>query len=181
MKRRILFIVLAAALVAALASPLFAGKRKHPSKLKYPPIEITSPEVIDVSLSNGMEGFLIEDHEIPVVDIVILEHDTVDQIDRQHFTGPKASFRKHILFVVLVHTDFRRDREVPIPGNNKTCRTQTVSVEAAGRVSAVRQYDASRPVPGLHLAVIKFVKSTHIRVDIVNALPGWRQQDTHGL
>ena len=72
MKRRILFAVLAMVLVAALASPLFAGKRKHPSKLKYPPIEITSPEVIDVSLSNGMEGFLIEDHEVPVVDIVIL-------------------------------------------------------------------------------------------------------------
>ncbi len=72
MKRRILFTLLAAALVAALASPLFAGKRKHPSKLKYPPIEITSPEVIDVSLGNGMEGFLIEDHEVPVVDIVIL-------------------------------------------------------------------------------------------------------------
>lgn len=72
MKRRILFTVLAVVLVAALASPLLAGKRKHPGKLKYPPIEITSPEVIDVSLGNGMEGFLIEDHEVPVVDIVIL-------------------------------------------------------------------------------------------------------------
>lgn len=72
MKRRILFTVLAVVLVAALASPLLAGKRKHPSKLKYPPIEITSPEVIDISLGNGMEGFLIEDHEVPVVDIVIL-------------------------------------------------------------------------------------------------------------
>ena len=72
MKRRILFTVLAVVLVAALASPLLAGKRKHPDKLKYPPIEITSPEVIGVALGNGMEGFLIEDHEIPVVDIVIL-------------------------------------------------------------------------------------------------------------
>ncbi|MCK4549762.1 MAG: insulinase family protein [Candidatus Krumholzibacteria bacterium] len=72
MKRRILFTVLAVVLVAALASPLLAGKRKHPSKLKYPPIEITSPEVIGIALGNGMEGFLIEDHEVPVVDIVIL-------------------------------------------------------------------------------------------------------------
>ncbi len=72
MKRRILFTLLAAALVAAIASPLLAGKRKHPSKLKYPPIEITSPEVIGVAFGNGMEGFLIEDHEVPVVDIVIL-------------------------------------------------------------------------------------------------------------
>jgi predicted Zn-dependent peptidase len=72
MKRRILFTVLAAVLVAALASPLAAGERKHPSKLKYPPIEIETPDVIDVSLGNGMEGFMIEDHEIPVVDIVIL-------------------------------------------------------------------------------------------------------------
>jgi len=72
MKRKILFTVLAVVLVAALASPLLAGKRKHPEKLKYPPIEITSPEVIGVALGNGMEGFLIEDHEVPVVDIVIL-------------------------------------------------------------------------------------------------------------
>ncbi len=72
MKRRILVTVLAVVLVAALASPLLAGKRKHPSKLKYPPIEITSPEVIGIALGNGMEGFLIEDHEVPVVDIVIL-------------------------------------------------------------------------------------------------------------
>jgi zinc protease len=72
MKRRILFTVLAVALVAALASPLAAGKRKHPEKLKYPPIEITSPEVIDLSFGNGMKGFMIEDHEVPVVDIVIL-------------------------------------------------------------------------------------------------------------
>jgi zinc protease len=72
MKRSILFTVIAAALMATLASPLAAGKRQHPDKLKYPPIEITSPEVIDISFANGMEGFLIEDHEVPVVDIVIL-------------------------------------------------------------------------------------------------------------
>ena len=66
MKRRILFTVLAVVLVAALASPLLAGKRKHPEKLKYPPIEITSPEVIGVALGNGMEGFLIEDRLEPI-------------------------------------------------------------------------------------------------------------------
>jgi zinc protease len=72
MIRRILFTMLAAVLVAALASPLSAGRRKHPSKLKYPPIEIETPEVIEISMDNGMGGFLIEDHEVPVVDIVIL-------------------------------------------------------------------------------------------------------------
>jgi len=73
MKRKALILVLAAVLAVTLASPLSAGKKRpHPSKLKYPPIEITTPDVIDLTFDNGLEGFLIEDHEIPVVNIVLL-------------------------------------------------------------------------------------------------------------
>ncbi|MBN1163979.1 MAG: insulinase family protein [Candidatus Krumholzibacteriota bacterium] len=72
MKRKVLIGVLAVVLAIALATPLLAGKRKHPSDLKYPQLDITTPEVIDISLDNGLEGFLIEDQEIPVVDVVIL-------------------------------------------------------------------------------------------------------------
>lgn len=72
MKRTIPVILLAVFLAAALAAPAAAGKRPHPSKLKYPSLEISTPEVVDLSLSGGMEGFMIEDHEIPVVDIVFL-------------------------------------------------------------------------------------------------------------
>ena len=73
MKRKALILILAAVLAVSLASPLSAGKKRpHPSKLKYPPIEITTPDVVDLAFDNGLEGFLIEDHEIPVVNIVLL-------------------------------------------------------------------------------------------------------------
>jgi predicted Zn-dependent peptidase len=74
MKRNILITVLAAVLALSFASPLAAGKKKrpHPGTLKYPPLEIKTPDVIDLQFDNDLEGFLIEDHEVPVVDIVLL-------------------------------------------------------------------------------------------------------------
>ena len=71
MKRKVFISILAVVLVVASASPLLAG-RKHPGKLKYPPLVITTPEVLDISFENGIEGFMIEDHEIPMVNVVIL-------------------------------------------------------------------------------------------------------------
>ncbi|MCK4538672.1 MAG: insulinase family protein [Candidatus Krumholzibacteria bacterium] len=71
MKRKILIPVLVTVLAVMLAAPLTAG-RKHPSKLKYPDLEVKVPEVMDISFPNGMKGFMIEDHEIPTVNIVIL-------------------------------------------------------------------------------------------------------------
>ncbi len=73
MRKKFLILPLAALLALILAASLHAGKkRKHPSELEYPDLEIETPDVIDISLDNGLEGFLIEDHEIPVVDVVIL-------------------------------------------------------------------------------------------------------------
>jgi zinc protease len=73
MRKKFLIFPLVAIMTLILVTSLHAGKkRKHPSKLKYPPLEVETPEVIDISLENGLEGFLIEDHEIPVVDVVIL-------------------------------------------------------------------------------------------------------------
>ncbi len=72
MQRKIFVIVLVAVFAVSFSALTFAGKRPHPSKLTFPSLKLTTPEVIDVSLSNGLEGFLVEDHEIPVVDIVLL-------------------------------------------------------------------------------------------------------------
>ena len=74
MKRKYCVAALVILLAVSLSSPLFAGKTKrpHPSKLKYPPLQITTPEVEEIQLSNGLAGFLVEDHEIPIVNIYLL-------------------------------------------------------------------------------------------------------------
>lgn len=70
----ILTAFIAAVLVVICASPLFAGtvNRPHPSTLTYHPLKITRPDVIEISLDNGLEGFFIEDHEIPEVTVTLL-------------------------------------------------------------------------------------------------------------
>jgi zinc protease len=72
MRKKAFIIFLAAVLAVSFASLAFAAKRLHPSKLSFPPLKATTPQAIDVSLSDGLAGFLIEDHEIPVVDVVLL-------------------------------------------------------------------------------------------------------------
>jgi len=72
MRKKAFIIILAAVFVASFATLASAEKRPHPSKLTYPPLKVTMPPVIDVALHNGLAGFLVEDHEIPVVNIVLL-------------------------------------------------------------------------------------------------------------
>jgi predicted Zn-dependent peptidase len=42
-----------------------------PKKLKFDPIEFRTPEVDTLEFDNGLHGYLIEDHDIPVINIVI--------------------------------------------------------------------------------------------------------------
>jgi predicted Zn-dependent peptidase len=72
MRKKNFVIFLAAILAVSVTLPAFAGKRPHPSKLKYRPLTVTMPEMSEITLSNGLEGIFIEDHEIPVVDVVLL-------------------------------------------------------------------------------------------------------------
>jgi zinc protease len=43
-----------------------------PKQLKFHPIEFKSPAVDTLELPMGLHGYLIEDHDIPVIDIVIM-------------------------------------------------------------------------------------------------------------
>jgi predicted Zn-dependent peptidase len=72
MRKKAFIVFLVAALAVSFASLAFASKRPHPSKLVYPPITLKTPEAVEIALSNGLSGFFVEDHEIPVVDIVLL-------------------------------------------------------------------------------------------------------------
>jgi predicted Zn-dependent peptidase len=60
---------LAAAIVLVTAG---GARAKLPRKLKFEPIEFKAPEVEDFELSNGLRGYLIEDHSVPLVDMVIM-------------------------------------------------------------------------------------------------------------
>ncbi|MFH1690210.1 MAG: pitrilysin family protein [Candidatus Eisenbacteria bacterium] len=58
--------------VSIAGGPAWAAKVKHPSKLKYPKLELTTPEYDELTFENGMTGFLIEDHEVPVVNMTMI-------------------------------------------------------------------------------------------------------------
>ncbi len=72
MKRTLTLVLIMGAIAALLVTPACAKKVKHPSELKYPDITLSTPEYEEIAFENGMTGFFLEDHEVPVVDIVIL-------------------------------------------------------------------------------------------------------------
>lgn len=61
--------VLIAALVMLVAA---ASTARLPKNLKFEPIEFEPPEVEEIEFPNGLHGYFLEDHEIPVVNIVIM-------------------------------------------------------------------------------------------------------------
>ena len=52
-------------LVAAVRADL-------PKQLEFPPIEFEIPEIDTLEFSNGLHGYLMEDHTVPLIDIVIM-------------------------------------------------------------------------------------------------------------
>jgi zinc protease len=72
MRKRAFIVLLAAVLAVSFASLASAAKRPHPTKLKYEPLKVSTPAYAELALSNGLTGFFIEDHEIPVVDVVLV-------------------------------------------------------------------------------------------------------------
>ncbi len=71
MTNRLALATVLAAAAVALAFPQPAGAA-HPRDLKIPTIAVQVPEYQEIALSNGMTGFFLEDHEIPVVEIYML-------------------------------------------------------------------------------------------------------------
>lgn len=76
-KSKILVLLLAGLMVAS-CSKQHAGMsvgsvdRPHPASLEYPDIKVQTPEYSVMQLDNGMKVFFIEDHEIPVVNVLML-------------------------------------------------------------------------------------------------------------
>lgn len=70
--KRILTIGLVLLIAVPFVGAARAEKVKHPSTLKYPKLELKTPEYEEVEFENGMTGFIIEDHEVPIVYVSML-------------------------------------------------------------------------------------------------------------
>ena len=56
------------ALFLVLTAGVFAQRAPSPDSLKYPPLkQVAIPEPTELTLSNGMRVFLLENHELPIV------------------------------------------------------------------------------------------------------------------
>lgn len=72
MRRTLATCAIIAVAMLLVSSAAVAEKVEHPSKLKYPALELEAPRYEEVEFENGMKGFFIEDHEVPVVNIYML-------------------------------------------------------------------------------------------------------------
>ncbi len=63
----------------ALVSQSFA---RLPRTLKFKPVEFKTPEVDSLVFPNGLHGYILEDHEIPVINIVIMFRTTYPPPDK---------------------------------------------------------------------------------------------------
>jgi predicted Zn-dependent peptidase len=55
-----------------IASTAASSQADLPKQLTFDPIEFKTPQVDTLELPMGLHGYLIEDHDIPVIDIVIM-------------------------------------------------------------------------------------------------------------
>ncbi len=72
MKRVLIVCIVMAAAALLAACPAGAAKVERPSDLRYPKLEMEPPSYEQVDFDNGMHGFFIEDHEVPIVNIYML-------------------------------------------------------------------------------------------------------------
>ncbi|MEE8482963.1 MAG: pitrilysin family protein [Nitrospinota bacterium] len=66
MKLRVLIAFLG---VLSLSAPAYAKKAPHPSELEFPPLKFEIPKTERVVLGNGMVLHLMEDHELPIIQV----------------------------------------------------------------------------------------------------------------
>jgi zinc protease len=55
-----------------MLSSVNAARADLPRQLEFPPIEFEIPEIDTLEFANGLHGYLMEDHTVPLIDIVIM-------------------------------------------------------------------------------------------------------------
>ena len=114
------------------------------------------------------------------VDVSRLQDLAVAGIDGDHLARTQAALLQHILGLVVPDADLRGQRDVAVLGQHIARRAQTVPVQAAGRVATIGQHNTGRPVPGLEIHRAVLEEGAHIRVEMLDVLPGRRDQRAHG-
>ena len=79
-------------------------------------------------------------------------------IDHQDLARTYPAFRDDLLGLVSVGPDLRRQGDKAIIGRDPTCGPQAVSIQQTAGITTVGQYDAGRPIPGLHMHGVVLVK-----------------------
>jgi zinc protease len=69
MMKRVTTVGLVLVLAALVPAWSTAAQVQHPSELKYPELKVEAPEYEEIEFENGLRGFFIEDHEVPIVNI----------------------------------------------------------------------------------------------------------------
>ena len=103
------------------------------------------------------------------------------EVERQHVARAELALLHDVFGLVIPHTGFGSDGEEPVARDTKARRAQAVAIERAQSVAAVREYDASGPVPRLHVYRVVLVERAQVRIQRIQSMPrGWDQQP-HGM
>ena len=115
------------------------------------------------------------------MDIVGIQQFAINEVDREHLAGTQTPFANDVFFIVVVDAHLRRDGKVSIFGDDVARGAQPVTIQAAGRIAPIGQHNARRSIPRLLLTIVELIEGPHIRIDIVDRLPGRWHQDAHSL
>ncbi len=101
-------------------------------------------------------------------------------IDRQDLTRSNTAFGDHVFRLVIVSSDFRRQGNEAVIGDDISSWAQTVTVKQANRVAAFGQYQTGRTIPGLHVHRVVIVEGAQFCIHALNILPSRRNHHANG-
>ena len=123
----------------------------------------------------GMAGFQ------DLIDVRRGEERSALQVERDHVAGAELALPDDVFGRVVPHAGLGGDGETAVGRDAEARRPQPVAIERAERVAPIRQHDAGRTVPGLHVRRVVLVEGAQVGIQRVEPVPGRRDEEPHGL